>query len=128
MTEAWRQVLNMVRESFAGNGFLVLWVVSLLYLFFAEKGKRKILVYPAILLGVLIFNPILYRYVWDKLFGYAYWRAFWMVPVLPVIAAAVVSLVGKMRGRIPKASSKRHSSASSKRWMKLSQVLPLWAT
>ncbi len=104
MTEAWRQVLNMVRESFAGNGFLVLWVVSLLYLFFAEKEKRKILVYPAILLGVLIFNPILYRYVWDKLFGYAYWRAFWMVPVLPVIAAAVVSLVGKMRGRIPKAA------------------------
>lgn len=104
MTEAWRQVLDTVRESFAGNRYLILWIISLVYLFFAEKEKRKILVYPSILLGVLIFNPVLYRYVWHKLFDYAYWRAFWMVPVLPVIAAAAVSLAGKMRRKSAKAA------------------------
>ncbi|MGI6057036.1 MAG: hypothetical protein ACOYBD_08670 [Bilifractor sp.] len=103
MTEASRQVLDTVRESFAGNWFLLLWIISLIYLFFAEKEKRRIFVYPSILLGVLIFNPILYRYVWDKLFDYAYWRAFWMVPVLPAIAAAAVSLAGRMRRKSVKA-------------------------
>ena len=104
MTDAWRQVLDKVRESFAGNWFLLLWIVALIYLFFAEKEKRKLLVYPSILLGVLIFNPLLYRYCWRKLFDYAYWRAFWMVPVLPVIAAATVSLACRVRKNFMKAA------------------------
>lgn len=104
MTDAWRQVLDKVRESFAGNWFLLLWIVALIYLFFAEKEKRKLLVYPSILLGVLIFNPFLYRYYWRKLFDYAYWRAFWMVPILPVIAAATVSLACRMRKNFMKAA------------------------
>ncbi|MGN0361338.1 MAG: hypothetical protein ACI4ET_00705 [Bilifractor sp.] len=97
MKDAMIQVFDMVRNSFAGNWFLIFWVLSLIYLFFAEKEKRRILVYPSIFVGILIINPILYRYVWHKVFDNAYWRAFWMLPILPVIAVAIVSLVGKCR-------------------------------
>ncbi|MCC6094095.1 MAG: hypothetical protein LIV24_03595, partial [Eubacterium sp.] len=75
MRDAAIQVFDTVRESFAGNFFLIFWVLSLVYLFFADKEKRRILVYPSILAGVLIINPVLYRYVWSKVFDYAYWRA-----------------------------------------------------
>jgi len=97
MRDAAIQVFDTVRESFAGNFFLIFWVLSLVYLFFADKEKRRILVYPSILAGVLIINPVLYRYVWSKVFDYAYWRAFWMLPILPVIATAIVTLMGKCR-------------------------------
>lgn len=51
MLLAWETIRANLADTFANNRFLILYVISLLYLFFFEKEKRRILVYPSLLLS-----------------------------------------------------------------------------
>ena len=80
-----------------GNGhwFFVAFPVCLLVLFIWFKGRRVRFLIPSLLISIVIINPLFYRY-WDEFGLYAYWRILWIVPVIPVLAAVVPCMSGKI--------------------------------
>ena len=73
-------------NSFNGNYFYYIYLVSLIVLMFLLKGRRLKFVLPSIVLNVVIFNPIFYK-CWTSLGLYAYWRVLWAIPLIPICAA-----------------------------------------
>lgn len=98
-------IFSILKESMAGNLIFPMYLVSLVYLFFAKPEKRRIIIGPSVLLMLVIFAPHLYQYVYLKVFKYAYWRAFWLIPAVPVIACAVVSLLTDLPKKWMKAAA-----------------------
>lgn len=92
MQEAFTEMLFWIREYYGDQLFLVLTVVSGLYLFSSSEKNRKRLIYPVLLIVILIVNPLLYQYVFSRII---YWRLFWMVPESVLIALAVTRLMDK---------------------------------
>lgn len=93
MSELINAIWQETKTAYAGNLLLPLYLASLVYLFFADRDKRKILIGPSVLLMVVIFNPWLYEKINTKFLNGTYWRAFWIIPVIPVIACAAVHLL-----------------------------------
>ncbi len=96
------EFLQAVREVYAGNRFFWFYAAALVYILIAEKEQRKYVGWPSLILSVLILNPVTYRYVGIGLLQYAYWRLLWLIPVVPVIACAAVSLAGRVKPRAGK--------------------------
>ncbi len=91
------KILNYIKMYVDGSPIMYMYLIGLVFLCFRGKDKRRMIVYPSIILMVIIFNPWLYGYVWIKLIEYAFWRMLWMIPVLPVIGCAVVELAGVIK-------------------------------
>ena len=73
-------------NSYSGNYYYYIYLVSLIVLVFLLKGRRSKFVFPSIILSVVIFNPVFYK-CWTSLGLYAYWRILWVIPVVPICAA-----------------------------------------
>ncbi|MEE8886446.1 MAG: hypothetical protein SOI56_07785 [Eubacteriales bacterium] len=93
MSELIHAIWEEIRTAYAGNLLLPLYLASLVYLFFADRDKRKILIGPSVILMLVIYNPWLYGKINEKFLSGTYWRAFWLIPVIPVIACAAVHLL-----------------------------------
>lgn len=91
-----KTVLHIMDTDGPGWIILGLYVACLLYLLIFDKRSRRFLSVPALLFTLIILNPILYMVVWNRLFSYAYWRSFWMLPVIPVIGYTFVTIIGRM--------------------------------
>ena len=60
------------------------------------RGRRRIFVIPAVIMGALIINP-LFRYLWvDGLHLQYYWRVLWIVPVIPFCACLAPAITEKL--------------------------------
>ena len=92
-------MLTYYRNVFGHNHMFLVFCACLVYLFFADKERRKTIVLPSVLLILVIFNPVLYYYVWNKLLVRVYWRMFWILPVIPVLAYTMVHLVFSLKER-----------------------------
>ena len=104
------ELMTWLRDIGWGNRYLIAYPVALAALLVLMKGRRVRFLFPAMILTVLIVNPLFYR-LWEKLDLYAWWRLFWMVPVIPVCAA------------LPAAFSERIQEAWPKRgWLRLLAV------
>lgn len=90
--------MEEVRNAFGDYLFLlILYVISLAGIGFFFKGKRKSFVVPAILITIAVVNPVFYK-AWARLNEMmVYWRTLWMIPLLPVCAAAAAMIVEKTR-------------------------------
>lgn len=91
------EVYNYIQQYVNHSPILWIYLVSLLFLCFRGKEKRRMLVYPSLLIMLVVMNPVCYGYVWVKLITYAFWRMLWMIPVIPVIACAVVEVSGLIK-------------------------------
>ena len=91
------EILNYIQQYVNHSPILWIYLVSLLFLCFRGKEKRRMLVYPSLLIMLVVMNPVCYGYVWVKLITYAFWRMLWMIPVIPVIACAAVEIAGLFR-------------------------------
>lgn len=98
-------IYSIFRESFAGNLIFPLYFLSLVYLFFVRPESRRTIIGPSVLLMLVIFEPHLYQHVYLKVFRYAYWRAFWLIPAVPVIAIAAVCLLTNLPKKWMKAAA-----------------------
>lgn len=78
------------------SNILYLYIVCLIALYFFGKEKRRLIVYPTLLITFVIANPILYKFVWVKLIKGTYWRMLWMIPVVPVIACTAITIIEKV--------------------------------
>lgn len=85
---AWLQpIIDWITAYYGDKWYLLFVVIAYLYLLFATKDSRKRFVYPCMLIGFLVLNPVLYQYVYTKI---VYWRLFWLFPNGLVIAYATV--------------------------------------
>lgn len=86
------QELIWAIEEALGNGWLLLvYGITLLLGFFLLKGKRKLFLLPAVIMTVIILNPLT-KTLWEKINDYAYWRLLWILPLIPVLAAVPAAL------------------------------------
>ena len=80
-----------------GSGWLLLvYGIALVLGFFLLKGKRKLFLLPAVVMTIVVLNPLT-KTVWEKINDYAYWRLLWMLPLIPVIAAVPSAVVEKTK-------------------------------
>ena len=97
-------IATMVKwlHNYYGSGaYFLLAVASYAYLFAFSKDQRKKLILPVCFLLFFILNPVLYKYVYRST---RYWRWFWLIPNVYVIAAAAVDLVKRLDGKLRKAA------------------------
>ncbi|RDU22091.1 hypothetical protein [Anaerosacchariphilus polymeriproducens] len=94
------EVLRLVKsvyQSFCGTGmYFSLFFVALLYIALKkeEKEARYYFVYPSLFLLFIIFNPISAQIIGGYLVGWdVYWRVFWTLPFIAVIAYASTQTV-----------------------------------
>lgn len=93
MSEALSAVINNVSAYIGGSGIIWLYLASVIYILIADKHKRKSVIYPTLILMLIVVNPISYQYIWKRLLGATYWRALWMIPMIAIIAYAMVSII-----------------------------------
>lgn len=113
MAEALRYVKYFFALYFGHSNILYIYLISLIVLCLCGKDKRKIIVYPSLLLIFVIGNPILYKYIWTKLIGGTYWRMLWMIPVVATIGCALISAIDKINNRIDNSLCKNITKIAS---------------
>lgn len=97
MEETLLAIKNMYLEIFGGGAYIVLFLISLLYVLLSKKEKDnhiKIFFWHSAILAIIILNPIVYKVLENILTGNVYWRMFWMLPIgiiIPYVATKIVS-------------------------------------
>lgn len=93
------QILFDNINSYSGSGLLlVLYFVSLLFLYFKEKDvtKRKMLVVFPVIILVIMFCPLWTIYIRLRNDAVILYRLFWLIPTSVTICYAVVVLIMEM--------------------------------
>lgn len=91
-------MIDLVKETynrFNGTGmYFALFYVALLYIYIVDKKKREFLVYPSLLFLLVSFTPVTAYIIGKYIIGdYVYWRIFWLLPMVIVIAYAGIHLI-----------------------------------
>lgn len=94
MLDAVKTMVSWMQLYYADLFFLLLSIVSYIYLLITNKKLRVRFLLPVGLILFLVINPVLYLLVYSKT---VYWRLFWMAPDAIIIAAAASSLLKKCR-------------------------------
>lgn len=96
MLEALQSIRGWYTAYFSDGFYLVLALFSYIYLFVHCSELRKRFLIPIGVIMFIVFNPLLYKYVYSKII---YWRLFWMFPTGILIALAAVKMVKNSQGR-----------------------------
>ena len=97
MNTAWQEITESLHGIYSASWLWLLYVAALVWLCFSSKRYRRLVVWPSILLMIFILNPVCYSYLWKPYLRYVYWRAFWLFPVVPVIAIACVDAISRTK-------------------------------
>ena len=87
---------DWIREILGDYRYLLLYGIFLALGLVCLKEKRKVFLFPALLITVLILNPWMKEF-WEKINDYGYWRMLWILPLIPVCAAVPAGLMEKTR-------------------------------
>ncbi len=81
-------------QRFDGTGsYFLLFYVALFYVCYRHKENRALLVYSSLFLLAIILNPFCAQIIGNHFIeGFVYWRCFWLLPFIPVIAFAATSI------------------------------------
>jgi len=93
--------MTEIFQKFMGSGLVVvLFLVSVIYLLITEKRKpmRILFVYVPILILLVYFNPLFYRFFYGMVGEEIYFRICWLLPVIMVISYTVFSVCEKLNG------------------------------
>jgi hypothetical protein len=87
---------GMIMRYTGGTSFVVLFLFSLIYFYLkSEEEYKKRITIILVLSFILIFNNIMLSVV-GRVIGYAtYYRFFWGIPVVPIIALVIVEVIKK---------------------------------
>lgn len=100
MKESMMSIIRAYRDFNETGMYMGLFYCALIYLWYQDQDKqlRRMWVYPSLFFFVLIFNPLVNRYVIDLAFDYASKpRVFWVFPVICMIAMAATMLVAECK-------------------------------
>ena len=96
MEENMMSMIRAYRDFNETGMYMALFYCSLIYLWYRDRGGqlRRMWVYPSIFFFLMIFNPLVIRYILDMVFDYASKpRVFWLFPIVCVIGIAATMLV-----------------------------------
>lgn len=94
MLDAIRTMINWLQLYYADIFFLILTIMSYLYLFITNRNLRARFLLPVALILFCVINPVLYFLVLKRT---VYWRLLWMVPDAIIVAVAGVSILKKCK-------------------------------
>lgn len=90
MLEAIKTIVSWFQAYYADGFFLILAMISYIYLFVNSKNVRVRFLLPIAMIVFCVINPVLYKLVLEEVI---YWRLFWMVPDAIIIAVAITSVI-----------------------------------
>lgn len=99
MIETFNIILNFIYRYYGEGIFLILAIMSYVYLMIKCIDLRGKILYPIGLILFCIVNPILYKFIFSHII---YWRLFWIMPDAIIIALAAVKLMQECSGRVKK--------------------------
>lgn len=100
MWAAWKEMFAFLQGYYNNGIILYIYVVSFAtIMLLGGRHLRKCIGWPTLVIMIVVFNPVFYRYVWLKCFNYGYWRVFWLFPVGFVISAAAIVWLEKIKQR-----------------------------
>lgn len=91
-------MLNEARWAFKGNSYDWLFFAFIIFGLIFLKGKRKLMIIPAILITLAIVNPVTYDF-WYKINDRAYWRLIWAVPIIAICAVVPSFFIDKIENK-----------------------------
>ena len=94
MNTLFEPMIDWIQEYYGNIPFLIPALLGYLYFSIISKDFRKKLLFPILLLVILLLIPPLYQLLYEKT---RYWRWFWMIPNSYITAAAIVSIVRKIK-------------------------------
>lgn len=95
MQESYKKIAEYIMRFFQNDMALaILFLIAVIVIFLLSRHKRKLLIYPMLILMFMIFNPVLYK-MYNKLLGDTYWRLFWLIPIVPTLSYAIVLCLKK---------------------------------
>lgn len=74
--------------------FFVVTAICFVYLFIICKELRYKFLLPIALILLVIMNPILYHFILSKVI---YWRLFWMIPNVAIMAVTIIVLLNRQK-------------------------------
>ena len=96
----WSHAINLFQE-YMGTGLIVIFfLISLIYLWIAEKRKylRILFIYVPVILLLVFFNPLFASVVYELAGSEIYYRILWLLPITPVMALTAIDVLGKLGG------------------------------
>lgn len=96
MVNSVQDIIQNLQMFYADGLFLILGILSYIYLFVRVKMLRWKFLLPIALIEFCVLNPILYRYIFHRII---YWRLFWMFPDAIIIALAIVHIIKQTKSR-----------------------------
>ena len=87
--------MEAVKSAYGDYGFVALYGFCLAMGLVLLQGKGKQFAISACLITVVVFTPFFYRLWADLNEANVYWRALWMLPIIPICAMAVALVVEK---------------------------------
>ena len=98
MREAITSVITNFK-SFIGSGWLMwsVFCIALVICFFLGGDKRKKLFTASVLGCVVILNPLVYQLIGTRFMSGVYWRLFWALPIVLVVAVVLTELAGRAK-------------------------------
>lgn len=94
MLDSIKTMISWMQLYYADLFFLILTIVSYIYLFITNKKLRVRLLLPVGLIFFCVVNPVLYFVVLRRT---VYWRLFWMIPDAMILATAAVSILKRCK-------------------------------
>lgn len=94
-------MIDEMRMAFVNNDILIITIIALIFGLLFSKGNRKAFFVPAIIISVIILNPLFYS-KWNEYVGRSYWRALWILPIIPACATLPAVIVEKAKTRLLK--------------------------
>ena len=97
----WTEAVQIFQK-YMGTGLIVIWfLAALVYVLLNEKQrpKRIFFVYMPVVMLLIYFNPLFIGVFFSAAESEIYFRMWWLVPVIIVIAYAAVSICDRLRGR-----------------------------
>lgn len=97
----WNMAMELFREYMGTGLIIILFLISLIYLWVQEKRKyiRILFIYTPVILLCLFFNPLFTWLVYSIAGEEIYYRMLWLLPVTVTLAFAAVTLYGQLSGK-----------------------------
>lgn len=100
MKAMWQFILENYHMYNMAGMYTALFLAALLFLYLKEKSREwhPTLLYSSLLLLAVIFNPVTAKLMTKFMSGEeVYWRMFWLLPMLPVIAYVAVCILEEQK-------------------------------
>ena len=86
------EMIKAIGEALGNGRLLAVYAITMILGLVLLKGKRKLFLIPALIMTVVILNPLCMN-IWGRFSDYGYWRLLWIIPLIPVIAAVPAAIM-----------------------------------